>query len=113
MKNISGVLKGINDKKISKKKEQFYIPSGFLRTVHNTDEDFANTANLFHTAQEYLAKVTFNDKNFTSKLLLIAAMAMNSSVTNFDETSELMKKIADEVHLRECGKKFVENFVAD
>ena len=110
MKNISVVLKGINDKKISEKKARYYIPSGFLRTVYNTDEVFAKTKNLFNAAQESLADVTFNEKIFTSKLLLIAAMAMNNSVTNFDETSELMKKIADESNLRECGKKFVENF---
>ena len=110
MKNVSKVLKGINDKKISQKKNQHYIPSGFLRTVHNTEEDFIKTEKLFNIAQKSLAKVNFNDKIFTSKLLLIAAMAMNHSVTNFDETSELMKKIADEENLREYGKKFVENF---
>lgn len=109
MKNISGVLKSLNDKKISKKEEQYYIPSGFLRTVYNTEEDFAKVGRLFDIAQKSLANVTFNEKSFTSKLLLIAAMAMNNSVTNFDETSELMKKIADEENLRECGKKFVEN----
>lgn len=113
MKNISGVLRGVNDKKISQKKSQYYIPSGFLRTVHNTEEDFIKTENLFNTAQKYLSSVTFNEKIFTSKLLLIAAMAMNHSVTNFDETSELMKKIADESNLREYGKKFVENFGAE
>ena len=110
MKNISGVLKGINDKKNLDKKNFVYIPSGFLRTVYNTDEDFAKTAKLFDISQEFLSNVTFNEKIFTSKLLLIAAMAMNNSVTNFDETSELMKKIANESDLRECGKKFVENF---
>lgn len=113
MKNISGVLKGMNDKKALKKKEQYYVPSGFLRTVHNTEEDFIKTKKLFDVAQESLANVTFNEKIFTTKLLLIAAMAMNNSVTNFDETSELMKKIADESDLRECGKKFVENFGLD
>ena len=110
MKNISGVLKGVNDKKISKKKKITYIPSGFLRTVHNTPEDFIKTEKLFGIAQQSLENVTFNEKVFTTKLLLIAAMAMNNSVTDFDKTSELMKQIANESDLRECGKKFVENF---
>lgn len=109
MKNISGVLKAINDKKTSKKKETNYEPSGLLRTVHNSDNDLAQTEKLFKTAQKSLADVTFNEKIFTAKLLLIAAVAVNNSVINFDEISNLMKKIAAESDLRECGKKFLEN----
>lgn len=110
MKNISGVLKGINDKKNLDKKNFVYIPSGFLRTVYNTDEDFAKTAKLFDISQEFLSNVTFNEKIFTSKLLLVAAMAMSHSAADFDKSSELMKKVVDEENLREYGKKFVEKF---
>lgn len=110
MKNISHVLKGFNDKKTSTKKKFIYVPSAFLRTVHNSEEDFANTAKLFETAQKNLADVTFNDNIFTSRLLIIAATAMNNSETNLDGVSEHMKQIADESELRGCGKKFFENF---
>ena len=106
MKNISGVLKGINDKKISTKEDFIYIPSGFLRTVHNTEEDFAKTAKLLSTAQKHLANLTFNDKIFSSKLLMIAAMALNNSEINFDEVSKSMKQVAEESDLRGCGKNF-------
>ena len=110
MKNISGILKGINDKKISAKKEFYYIPSGFLRTVYNTENDFKKTAELFDTAQKMLANITFNDKIFSSKLQIIAAMSLNKSSTNFDETTENMKQVATELELRGSGKKFFENF---
>ena len=110
MKNISGVLKGINDKKISAKESRYYITSGFLRTVYNTEEDFAKTKKLFEIAQEKLANVNFNYKIFTSKLLMISAMTMNNSATNFDEVSDNMKQIAAETELRGCGKNFFENF---
>ena len=110
MKNISGILKGINDKKISTKKEFYYIPSGFLRTVHNTEGDFKRTAELFDLSQESLANVNFNYKVFTSKLMLVAAMSLNNSEIKFDEVSNNMKKIADEMELRGSGKNFFENF---
>ena len=111
MKNISGVLKNIGNKKISEKKsDRYYIPSGFLRTVYNTEEDFAKTKKLFEIAQEKLANVNFNYKIFTSKLLMISAMTMNNSATNFDEVSDNMKQIAAETELRGCGKNFFENF---
>ena len=100
MKNISGVLKGINNKKISAKEDFRYITSGFLRTVYNTDEDFAKTAKLFETAQKKLAGVNFNYKIFTSKLLMISAMAINNCSANFDETTENMKQIVNEMDLR-------------
>lgn len=111
MKNISGILKGINNKKISAKKDFFYIPSGFLRTVYNTEDDFKKTAHLCETAQKKLADVTFNDKIFTSKLLIVTAMALNNTAFNFDKVSENMKKIVDETNLRGSSKKF--NWLAD
>lgn len=114
MKNISHVLKGFNDKKTSSAKKDFiYVPSAFLRTVHNTEEDFAKTAKLFDTAKKNLADVTFNDNLFTSRLLIIAATSMNNSGTNLDEVSEHMKQITDELNLRGCGKKFFENFALE
>ncbi len=110
MKNVTAILKSINEKKISTREKQKYIPSAFLRTVHNTEEDFKNTARLFDTAQQNLFDVEFNDKIFSSKLLIIAAVSMNNSEANFDEVSEHMKQIASETELRGCGKKFFENF---
>ena len=111
MKNISGVLKNIGNKKISEKKsDRYYIPSGFLRTVYNTEEDFAKTAKLFEVAQKNLNDVTFNYKIFTSKLLMVAAMAMNNFEANFDEVSDNMKQVAIETELRGCGKNFFANF---
>ena len=110
MKNISGVLKGINEKKTSRKKEIFYETSGLLRTVHNTEEDLIKTEQLFETAKNSLAKVNFDEKIFTAKLLLITAMAINNSTPDFDEkTCELMKQIAAESEMREGGKKFLED----
>ena len=109
MKNISGILKGINAKKPSKKKINPYESSGLLRTVHNTAEDFEKTEKLFKAAQESLAEVQFNERIFTAKLLMIAAVAINNSAPNFDEkTCALMKQIAAESEMREGGKKFLE-----
>jgi hypothetical protein len=113
MKNATAILKSINEKKTSTKKNQKYVPSAFLRTVHNTEEDFKNTARLFDTAQQNLFDVSFNDKIFSSKLLIIAAVSMNNTETNLDEVSEHMKQIATESELRGCGKKFFENFALD
>ena len=110
MKNLSGILKGINEKKTSKKEIYEYGTSGLLRTVHNTEEDFMKVQKLYQYAQESLADVNFNEKIFTSKLLLIAAVAIINSAPDFDDkTCELMKKIAAESDMREGGKKFLED----
>lgn len=111
MKNISGILKEINRKKTSAKtNESVYAPSGLLRTIYNTEEDFIKTENLFKIAQESLAEVNFNEKVFTTKLLLVAAFALNKAAPDFDEkTRNLMEKIAAESDMREGGKKFLES----
>lgn len=110
MKNISGVLKGINEKNPSQKKLTAYESSGFLRTVYRSEEDAAKVQLLYKTAQESLANVTFDEKKFTAKLLLITAMAIKNSAMELDEkTCELMKQIAAETNLREGGKKFLED----
>lgn len=110
MKNISGVLKGINETPTSRKKDIAYESSGFLQTVHNSEEDLLKVQQLFETAKNSLANVALNDKKFTAKLLLITAMAINSSTPDFDEkTCELMKQIAAESDMREGGKKFLED----
>ena len=111
MKNISAILKKMRKTPPPlKKKYSRYIPSAFLRTVHNTDEDFAKVENLFDTAQKSLFDVQFNDKIFTSKLLLASAMSLNNLRINLNSVSNDMKKVADESEMRECGKKFVERF---
>ena len=110
MKNISGVLKGINEKNPSKKKLSKYESSGLLRTVKKSEEDLLQVQKLFTVAQESLADVNFNEKKFTAKLLLIAAMSINNSSPDFDEkTCELMRQIAAESDMREGGKKFLED----
>ena len=110
MKNISGVLKGLNEKPPSKKKLNSYESSGLLRTVKNSEEDLLKVQQLFQSAQESLVNVTFNEKAFTSKLLLIAAFTINNSSPEFDEkTCELMRQIAAESDMREGGKKFLED----
>ena len=110
MKNISGILKGLNDKIPFKKKTVAYESSGLLRTVHNSEEDSIKVQQLYQTAQESLAGVTFNEKKFTSKLLLVTAMTINNSAMEFDEkTCELMRQIAAESDMREGGKKFLED----
>ncbi len=110
MKNISGILKGLNEKPPSKKKITSYESSGLLRTVHNSENDVVQVQKLFQTAQESLADVIFNEKKFTAKLLLIAAMTINNSSLDFDEkTCELMRQIAAESDMREGGKKFLED----
>lgn len=110
MKNISGILKSVNEKPPSKKKNVSYESSGLLRTIHNSEEDSQKVQQLYKSAQESLAEVTFNDKAFTAKLLLIAAFTINNSSPEFDEkTCELMRKIAAESDMREGGKKFLED----
>ena len=112
MKDLSGILKSINRKKFSgKKNETVYAPSGLLRTIYNTEEDFAKTERLFQIAQQSLAGVNLNDKFFTEKLLRTAAVALNKTALELDEkTCSLMKEIAAESELRESGKKFLEKF---
>ena len=109
MKNIAGVLKKLNDKKVTNRKKSRYIPSAFLRTVHNTEEDFVKAGKLFDVASESFFNVRFNEKIATSKLVLVTAMALGSTAANFDETTELMKKAVEESDIRTGGKKFVED----
>lgn len=111
MKNVAAIIKSVNKKKTSRKTaESVYAPSGLLRTIYNTEEDFVRTENLFKTAKESLAEVNFNEKIFTAKLLMVAAVAINSAAPDLDEkTCNLMKKIAAESDMREGGKKFLED----
>ena len=112
MKNISAILKKVKQKKISgKTNERIYAPSGLLRTIYNTQEDFDKTESLFFTAKDALAEVVFDEKIFTAKLLLTAAFAFYNTVPELDEkTCDRMKEIAAESAMHERGKNFFERF---
>ena len=112
MRNISAILRKVKQKKTSGKTNvNVYAPSGLLRTIYNTQEDFDKTETLFLTAKKALAEVVFDEKIFTTKLLLTAAFAFHNTEPEFDEkTCNIMRKIVAESAIREGGKNFFERF---